>query len=1048
MYAGGAFTTIGGAPRNGIAALDQNQGDATSWNPNVTRPGLLARRLRHDRLRRRPAQQGERHHRAGTTPPPSTRPTGNATSFGTVVGGTVWAVGASGANVGIGGEFRTAGAGGATAGPVPRSNLAAIDLTTGKATDWNPGANDTVWALEVSGTTLYAGGAFTKMNTTDRLRLAAFQTADGTLTTWNPGVHDHAVLALTVVGSTVYAGGTFTSVSNPATARNFAAAFQVSGAGDLTTWNPNPNASIAALDAIGSTVYLGGSFTSLTPTPATPLIQYNRNRLAAVSASGIGIPTNWNPNLDDAVFALTHVGTTLYAGGAFTKVNGTTSRGGGAAFPATGTATATPWDPQTVLGTEPGLVFSLAASGSEMYVGGIFDSAGGLLSPSVTAVSLTLGVSNASWAPVADGNVYALALAPQGLVMGGSFTATGFPPAGSANNANEPAAAYRGGFALVRALPDAPASVTATPGDGTATVTWQPPAYTGGGPVTSYALVVDQQARVIPDVTSPATVTGLTNGTAYTFSVIAFTSAGFGEANASAPVTPQPVPGAPTGVTVTPGDGQVSVAFTAPAPNGGPAITGYTVTAPPGNIHVDGTTSPITVGGLTNGQAYTFTVTATNAIGTSAASVDVEPRHAAHRSGCADRHRRDRRRHAGHGRVHRAGRQRRPDHRLRRHAVAVGHTRARHLEPDHRDRPHERPGVHVHRHGDERRRVRHAVVHVHRHGDQRRRPGRRRRASNAVTPGSPPTAPGAPTGAFATAGNGQAMVSFTAPASNGGSPITGYTVTSSPGNIAVPGATSPITVPGLVNGQSYTFTVTAKNTIGTGAPSAPSNAVTPTTGATAPGPPTGVTATAGNGQATVAFTAPSSDGGSAITGYTVTSTPGDVHVDGAASPITVTGLTNGQSYTFKVTATNIIGTSQPSGASSAVTPAFVAVAPGRPTGVAATAGNGYAVVTFTPPISDGGAAITDYTVTSSSGNLTGHGSGSGIVVAGLTNGVSYTFTVTATNAAGTSPSSAPSTPIAPSQPARQAPPAAPAAASRAAVPAAPPAGSRPPLPAH
>src|SRR4029077_9466539 len=101
-----------------------------------------------------------------------------------------------------GGEFRTAGAGGATAGPVPRSNLAAIDLTTGKATDWNPGANDTVWALEASGTTLYAGGAFTKLGATDRLRLAAFQTADGTLTSWNPGVHDHAVLALTVVGST------------------------------------------------------------------------------------------------------------------------------------------------------------------------------------------------------------------------------------------------------------------------------------------------------------------------------------------------------------------------------------------------------------------------------------------------------------------------------------------------------------------------------------------------------------------------------------------------------------------------------------------------------------------------------------------------------------------------------------------------------------------------------------------------------------------------------------------------------------------------------
>ena len=115
-----------------------------------------------------------------------------------------------------------------------------------------------------------------------------------------------------------------------------------------------------------------------------------------------------------------------------------------------------------------------------MYVGGIFDSVGGpwtsghcdlptdgcFLSPSVAAVSLTLGVPNVSWAPVADDNVSWLALAPQGLVMGGVFTATGFPPPGSTFNADEPAAAYRGGFALVRALPDAPTNVTATPGDG------------------------------------------------------------------------------------------------------------------------------------------------------------------------------------------------------------------------------------------------------------------------------------------------------------------------------------------------------------------------------------------------------------------------------------------------------------------------------------------------------------------------------------------------------------------------------------------------------
>src|SRR5262249_5435586 len=158
-----------------------------------------------------------------------------------------------------------------------------------------------------------------------------------------------------------------------------------------------------------------------------------------------------DPDVNDAVLALTHVGTTVYAGGAFTKVNGVVSRGGGAAFPATGTGVATDWDPVALLsGNDPGAVYSLVASGSTMYVGGFFDSVGGswtgsrstcalpcFLSPSVAAVSLDVGVPNISWAPVADANVLWLALAPQGLVMGGFFTATGFPPLGSALNADE-----------------------------------------------------------------------------------------------------------------------------------------------------------------------------------------------------------------------------------------------------------------------------------------------------------------------------------------------------------------------------------------------------------------------------------------------------------------------------------------------------------------------------------------------------------------------------------------------------------------------------------
>jgi RHS repeat-associated protein len=79
-------------------------------------------------------------------------------------------------------------------------------------------------------------------------------------------------------------------------------------------------------------------------------------------------------------------------------------------------------------------------------------------------------------------------------------------------------------------------------------------------------------------------------------------------------------PGAPTNVSATGGNAQATVTFTAPAPNGGPDITGYTATSNPGGLTGTCTASPCTVSGLTNGTAYTFTVTATNAAGTSVAS--------------------------------------------------------------------------------------------------------------------------------------------------------------------------------------------------------------------------------------------------------------------------------------------------------------------------------------------------------------------------------------------------------------------------------------------
>jgi hypothetical protein len=265
------------------------------------------------------------------------------------------------------------------------------------------------------------------------------------------------------------------------------------------------------------------------------------------------------------------------------------------------------------------------------------------------------------------------------------------------------------------------------------------------------------------------------------------------------------------------------------------------------------------------------------------------------------------------------------------------------------------------------------------------------------------TPPGAPTIGTATAGNGQATVSFTAPASTGGSAITSYNATC--GSQSVSGTASPITVTGLSNGTSYTCTVTASNAEGVSAPSAASNSVTPSAAAgyTLTGPTGGALNTASSN-----FTVTPN---STYNG-TITITPSG---GGLSTPIVLTYSNSAAPQTFTITPTAVGPvTLTPSNSGSLANPSALSYAtpPGAPTIGTATAGNGQATVSFTAPASTGGSAITSYTATC--GSQSASGTASPITVTGLSNGTSYTCTVTATNAEGVSAPSAASNSVTPS----------------------------------
>jgi hypothetical protein len=281
-------------------------------------------------------------------------------------------------------------------------------------------------------------------------------------------------------------------------------------------------------------------------------------------------------------------------------------------------------------------------------------------------------------------------------------------------------------------------------------------------------------------------------------------------------------------------------------------------------------------------------------------------------------------------------------------------------------------------------------------------------ASSAVVVGTP----SAPTGLVATPGDQQVTLAWVASTPNT-TPVTGYSVVADPGGQSCSTTTqTTCTIGGLTNGTSYLLTVVATNSYGQ-SPAATSAPVRPRT---VPSAPTNVAAVGGNGQATVTFGAPTSDGGIPIFVYVATATPGGQKCfAGWPGSCTIPNLAGDTPYTITVRAENTAGAGPESSPSNSVTPSVPVGSPSPPTAVSATRGGGQATVTWAAPNSAGATPITSYTVISSPGDKTCTWTSGPLscTVTGLDDSTAYTFKVRAVNSVGSSTWSAASAPLAP-----------------------------------
>lgn len=880
----------------------------------------------------------------------------------------------------IGGEFTYVGG-------LARKNIAhilndgTVDPSWNVAPDTFTGAS-AVYALALSGTTLFAGG--------QSMDMLALHAATGealpykSLHFWPYGT----VYALAVSGNTLYVGGKISIWMGDKYQYNIAAMDIANGS--VLSWDPDPKnngdpypAEVHSLVVSGNTVYAGGEFTSIGGK--------TRYHLAELDATS-GLATSWNANADDIVYALAVDGTTLYAGGKFTTM-GSQDRYFMAALDAA-TGSATPWNPNP---NEE--VYTLAVSGNTVYAGGVFTSIGGQARNYLAALDAATGLAT-SWNPNPTDEVDTLAVSGNTVYAGGRFISMGGEKrnniaaldatTGKAtswnSNANKEVYAlalsgnkvYAGGY-FTKIGGQARNNIAALNRTTGAATKWNP---NGDGPV--FALAVSGNTVYAGGMFGSmggqgrSCIAALDAATGLSKSWSGGGASGYGSSNVSALAVCGNTLYAAGHFTSLGSQQRKYIAAldattgeaTAWNPNADDmvyalAVSGNTVYAGGYFMEIGGRARHrIAALDATTGKATAWNAYAE---GSGVFALAVKGR-----TLCAG------------GLFDTIGGESRNDLAALDAATGSATSWNPQAEPDSYS-----SGVCA------------LVVSGSRvyAGGYFNNMGTDKRPSLAWFDEADATGHSI-SGTVRSGGLGLSGVSVTLSGAADQSTTTDtggnysfswlsdgdYSITPDKAGYAFTPQEQEVTVGGAdVTGQDFAVS------------------------ATLPGAPTEVTASAGNAQATVSFTAPTSDGGSSIISYKVTSTPGGKTATGT-SPITVKGLTNGKAYTFKVRATNTIGTGPASSPSNSVTPLGP---PKAPTGVTATAGNAQAEVSFMAPSSDGGRPIISYKVTSSPGGKTATDKAGPITVKGLTNGTAYTFKVKATTDIGTSRWSSPSNSVVP-----------------------------------